>query len=396
MSTYVSPTAPTISATGISAPNFAQILTYFTQQYLAILGADTYLGNDSQDYQMMVVYAQANADANNAVVAAYNSFSPTTAQGVGLSSNVKINGLTRLVPTNSVCLVTLTGNAGQVITNGTVIDTANNIWDLPASVTIGGGGTVTVLATCATAGAIAAGAITLTTIGTPQYGWSSVTNGINTATPGDPVETDPALRLRQGNSVALPSVTIFEGIVAALENLAGVTRVTGYENNTGSTNGLGIPANTLYFLVEGGTESQIQQTIFQKITPGIPTKGSISVVITDSNDSQRTINYDVPLEGLITAVLAINPLSGWSTATEPFIQAAVVAYINALPIGQNVSFIGVLIAASLAGTPYYGTFSLEVSSTLKLNSGAAASTDVTIAYNQAPYTNTGAISFNVL
>ena len=96
-----SPTAPTIDANGVSAPSFADILSYLQAQYRAIFGDDVYLGNDSQDGQFLGIVAKAIHDSNSALVAAYNSFSPATGQGNGLSNNVKINGLARLVASNS-------------------------------------------------------------------------------------------------------------------------------------------------------------------------------------------------------------------------------------------------------------------------------------------------------
>ncbi len=72
------------------------------------------------------------------MIAAYNSFSPGFAQGAGLSSIVKINGIARKVPSNSQCVVTIVGQAGAQITNGIIGDNLNlgTQWALPALVTI--------------------------------------------------------------------------------------------------------------------------------------------------------------------------------------------------------------------------------------------------------------------
>jgi uncharacterized phage protein gp47/JayE len=386
--------APTISATGITAGSFSDWLAYLVAQYQAIYGDDVYLGSDSQDGQFIAVLAQALADCCAAAIAVYNSFSPANAQGAGLSSNVKINGLKRLVPTNSTVLLTLVGVANTTITNGQAIDTAGNVWNLPPSVTIPLSGTINVLATAVAPGAIAAAANTVTGIQTPVYGWQTVNNA-SPANAGAPVETDAALRVRQSQSVALPSVTIFEGIVAAIEDLPGVTRVKGYENNTGSVDANGIAANTLYFLVEGGVQAAIQNAIFEKITPGIPTKGSISTTITDTVGSTRLIKYDTPTDATITVAITVHGLAGWNTSTEPLIQQAVVNYLNSLPIGSNISYTGMMIPAYLTGTPYFGTFNITAL-TLKKNAGAAAAADVTINYNEAPIAGLGNVPITVV
>src|SRR5690348_1507892 len=146
----ITTTAPTISSTGISAPSYADILSFLQSKYQGIYGADVYLGSDSQDGQFLAVIAQAINDANSAAIAIYNSFSPATAQGAALSSNVKINGLARNVASYSTVDLLITGQAGTTITNGVVTDAANNRWSLPASVVIPSGGQVTVTATCQT------------------------------------------------------------------------------------------------------------------------------------------------------------------------------------------------------------------------------------------------------
>jgi len=239
-----SPVAPTVDANGISAPQFSDVLAYLQDQYRAIYGADVYLGNDSQDGQFLGVIAAAINDVNAAAVAVYNSFSPMTAQGNGLSSNVKLNGISRLVPTNSTVDVTIVGVAGTEIANGIVSDTNRNKWNLPALVSIPLGGTVTVTATCQSLGAVAAQPGTVTKIETPTFGWQTVTNTAAAAL-GQPVETDAELRARQSKSVATPSQTVFEGIVGSVANIAGVNRIAGYENDTDATDSNGVPAHTI-------------------------------------------------------------------------------------------------------------------------------------------------------
>src|ERR1700749_1957290 len=202
-----SPVAATVSATGISAPNFAAVYAYLVAQFQSIYGADAYLGNDSADGQWIGVIAQAISDCNSAAIAVYNSFSPTTAQGNGLSSNVKLNGLTRITGSFSTVPVTCIGVAGTVINNGQAQDGNGHFWGLPGTVTIPNSGTITVSATCTTIGAITAGANTITSIATPILGWQTVNNA-SAATAGNGVETDAQLRIRQANSVALPSQNV--------------------------------------------------------------------------------------------------------------------------------------------------------------------------------------------
>jgi hypothetical protein len=386
-----SATAPIISATGIAAPNFAQVKLFLDAGYVGIFGADAYEANDSMDGQLVAMIAQGFADANAAIVATYNSFSPTTGQGNGLSSNVKINGLKRITPSFSTAQVTLTGQANLPISNGFVQDANGNSWALPALVTIGAGGTVTVTATCVVAGALAAGSNTLT-IQTPVLGWQSVTNA--TAVLGNPVETDAALRVRQSVSTALPSQTIFSGIVAAIEQIVGVTRAQGYENATAATDANGIPAGNLAFVVEGGVALTIATAIAGHIAPGVPTylTGSGSTqTITDSAGFSKVIKFMTPIESTIIAQVTVHPLVGWAASTIPIITAAIAAYLSTLPIGQPVNIAAITVAAYLLNTPYQGTYLVKVVQANK-NGGSFQGTDIAMAFNEAATPGTSTVS----
>ena len=144
----------TVTAQGISAPDYQTILDTLTSYFRQIYGSDAYLEPDSKDGQMVALVALAVHDANNTAIGIYNSFSPTTAQAAALSSNVKINGITRKVATNSTADLLLTGTAGTTITNGSARDKNGIIWNFPASVAIGVDGTVLVTATCANSGSV--------------------------------------------------------------------------------------------------------------------------------------------------------------------------------------------------------------------------------------------------
>lgn len=171
-----SPTACFIDAAGIHAPAFTDILSYLQTQARTIFGNDIYLGNDSQDGQMLGIFATAIFDTNSMAIAVYNSYSPSTAQGVGLSSVVKINGISRLVPTKSTVDLTIVGIAGTIISNGIVRDQSGNNWLLPTQVVIPFSGQTIVTAIAQNAGDITVLPNTVTEIATPTRGWQQVTN----------------------------------------------------------------------------------------------------------------------------------------------------------------------------------------------------------------------------
>ncbi|EMA9611986.1 baseplate J/gp47 family protein [Salmonella enterica] len=325
----------TVTAEGISAPDYQTILDTLTSYFQQIYGSDAYLEPDSKDGQMVALVALAVHDANNTAIAVYNCFSPATGYGAALTSNVKINGIARKGATNSTVDLLLTGTAGTTITNGTMKDTNNVIWRLPASVVIGVDGAVTVTAICSNSGAVAALAGTITTINTPTRGWTSVTNPA-AATVGAPAETDAELRIRQGQSVAIPSITPFEGVDGAIANIAGVTRHKLYENDTGKTDGNGLPPHSISAIVDGGDVTEIARTIRGNKGQGVRTWGKTSVTVPDRYGNPHIISFSRPTDVPVYGKITLKVFAGYTSQIGVQIQQAVADYINSLMIGDPV------------------------------------------------------------
>lgn len=351
MTTYPLPTlACTVDENGISAPSYADILASLQASYRQLYGADVYLEPDSQDGQWLAILASLQHDTNNSQIAAFNSFSPSTAQGVGLSSVVKINGLARRIASNSTVNVRVVGQAGTVISKGVVSD-ANNThqWDLPSSVTIPLEGEVTVTAVCRDPGDIPASIGEIDTIVTPMRGWQSVINEAAAST-GSPVESDAALRRRQSNSTSISAQSILSGIIAAIANLPGVERYRAYENDTNATDADGIPAKSIAIVVEGGTVDDIANAIAIKKTPGTGTYGTTSKVVIDPQGVPNTIRFFVLTHVVITVSIEAEALIGYVSTTGDLIVKAVAHYINSLDIDEDVYHSKLWSAANLEGS----------------------------------------------
>lgn len=397
----------TIDASGASAPTFSFILSSLQAQVQAIYGADVYLDPDSQDGQILGIYASAQNDTNNSIIAAYQSFSPTYAQGAGLSSNVKINGLRRQASSNSSAPGLVVGQAGTLITNGVVQDQNGFLWNLPPSVTIPPGGDVVVTATAQRKGDITAAAGTINAIFTPTYGWQSFASTAD-ADPGAPVETDATLRGRQYNSTAAPAQSIVEAIFGALGNLAGVTRVQVYENDTKVTDVNGVPSNTISAVVEGGDAFTIASTIALKKTPGTGTYGTTTEVVTDARGLSNPINFFILGLQQIYVTINLVALTGYASNTGVLIQASIVEFLNTLGIGGDVLFWDLGAPATLSGSAAQTATGLTqaqldtLRATFRITSitvGTApapvGTTDVSIPFNQASASAMGNIVLNV-
>ncbi|HAT3920889.1 TPA: hypothetical protein I9Y23_004596 [Kluyvera ascorbata] len=384
-----------VTAQGISAPDYQTILDTLTSYYQQIYGSDVYLDPDSKDGQAVALQALAIHDANNTAISVYNSYSPATAYGAGLASNVKINGIARKGATNSTVDLLLTGTAGTTITNGSAKDANNVVWNLPASVSIGVDGTVTVTATCANTGAVAALAGTITSINTPTRGWTSVTNP-TAATVGVAVEQDDELRVRQSQSVALPSLTPFDAVDGALANISGVTRHKLYENDTGSTDSNGLPEHSISAIVDGGDVTEIAQTIRGKKGQGVATYGKTSITVPDKYGNPHIINFSRSTDVPVFVSIELKVFTGYTSQIGDQIKQAVADYINSLTIGDSVLLSRIYSPANLGvvsggNAKYYDITELLIGK----SAGSVAAANITIAYDESASCSTDNVLITV-
>ena len=379
----ISEIACTVTNTGITAPTYDVILAWYQTRYRAIYGTDIVLDNSTQDGQWIAIQAQAMNVCNQAMITVFNSFSPAKAQGAALSSNVKINGITRDPATNSTCDVVISGDVGTVITNGTVQDTVNrNTWNLPARVSIPEVGSVTVTATCSVSGPVTGAIGTLTIIGTPTDGWTGVTNKTAAAI-GHPMQTDDSLRLQQAGSTMLPSVAIMDGIEGGILALQGVSDVKGYENDTDAKDANGIPANSIAMVVEGGDAKEIATVIANKKSMGVPTYGTTTETVTDSSGTQRTINFFRPKETNIYVKLTLKALANYTTTIGQSAAQGIADYLSAHDIGSMIYVTRLYKAATLAdadGGLTYDILNIEIGR----SAGSVAASNLQLAFNERP------------
>ena len=370
-----------IDETGYHYGDYPAFLAWLQGEYRGIYGADVYLEPDSQDGQFLAILAKGYYDQAALGAAVYNSFSPSTAQGVGLSRNVKINGLNRRIPTKSTADLTVVGVAGTNVTGGVAQDTLEQKWDLPA-LTIPGGGSITVTATAQEDGALTAEANTINRIFTPTLGWQTVNNAAD-ASPGEPVETDAELRARQAVSTANPSLTVLDGTIGGVANVEGVTAVRGYENDTESTDSNGLPAHSICIVVEGGDSEDIAQAIQVHKTPGTTTFGSSSEIVYDSHGMPLNIKFQRPDLVTIEVEITIEDKEGYSSDYATLIKEALAAAIVASGIGNTIIYTKLFSAGYLPGTAAGGTYDI-VSIEIAISGDPLASANIPLDFDEKP------------
>lgn len=371
--------APYIDDAGLHVPTYADIRDDLIAQFKAIYGEDIYLGNDSQDYQMISAFALKTYDTMQMLQIVYNNQSTKTAIGTGLSSRVKLNGLRRKTATYSTCVLTLTGTPGTTIPAGIVEDTQGRKWRLPENTRFDRE-TLEITAQCQDLGAIEAPVGTIAKISNPQYGWLTVTNKVP-AVKGRPIETDEELRRRQSISTAIPSQNMVNSTIAGIASVAGVTRYKVYENDTNSTDENGIPSHSIAAVVEGGLDGAVAEQIYLRKGPGCGTYGTTTIIYTNSDGLKNEIRFFRPSYQKISVKVTVKKYATYTTAVEGDIRRNIASYIDRLGIGGNVTSTGILTAiATSVDDALHPPFALQ-SVQLGKDGGVLGVADIEIPYN---------------
>lgn len=290
-----------IGPTGITVQTQQELIDYFSNAYRSIYGSDINLDPDTPDGQWMMVQIQAIQDLQDLLVQIYNTFDPDNAIGVVLDQRVAINGIQRQAGTRTVTnvtvvttqAVTLYGVDQATNTPYTVADNEGNQWNLMETINLSVSGTYVLAFQAVVPGAVLTVPNTITVPVTIVLGVSSVNNPTSYTALGINEESDADLKIRRQKSVSLSSQGYLAGLLAALENISGVTAAFVYENVTGSTDGDGIPSHSIWVIVGGSASaSDIANAIYQKRNAGCGMKGSETLSILQADGSLFTIRWD--------------------------------------------------------------------------------------------------------
>lgn len=316
-----------LDANGLQVKSRDELVTYFTEQYQTIYGNDINLDSNTPDGQMMNIFIQAILDQQDLAVQIYNSFDPDNAIGVVLDQRVTINGIQRqaatytetdvtVVLSTSVNLYGLDGETpGSLRDDGnevfTVSDNAGNRWQLKTSQIGVGAGTFSYSFIAAVPGAQLTIPNTITVQVTVVLGVTSVNNPSTYTALGENEESDAALRLRRQKAVSLASQGYLRGLLAALENVTGVTSAFVYENTSDSVDGDGVPGHSIWVIVAGnGADADIAQAIYTKRNAGAGMKGDITFNILQVDGTYFTIKWDEVQTRTVFIRFNVSPIDG--------------------------------------------------------------------------------------
>lgn len=279
-----------ISATGLTLKTYNDILEELKSEFNSIYAQDGEVINfdsDTQDGQILNIFAQAGSDMRELVREVFNSFNPDNCNGAVADQRFALNYITRKSGTftiqnidvtvnDTITLQGLDGNYNNPeATSYTVSDASGQLWFLIDTTTLTPG-TSSLPFRSQNYGLYMPALNTITIQTTIIPGVVSVTNSVAPTTLGENQETDSEFKIRRERSTQIKGQNNLDALQGAILDLEGVTDVFIHNNATNSTDDTGTASNHVWIIVEGGANNEIGALIYQ-YSCGKPTRGNVTV-----------------------------------------------------------------------------------------------------------------------
>lgn len=257
-----------------------------------------------------------------------NQFNPLTASGIFQDALGAIYFLTRKVATSTVVSCTCTGLPGTTIPQGSIIKNTDGVkLESLGVATIGSDGTVEVEFAALESGAIDIGVNTCDKIITVIAGWDTV-NNTAAGTPGSLIESRADFEKRRFNSVAANahgSAAALQGAVYQVENVLDCLVLENKTDSTVTKQGVSLISHSVAVCVYGGENTDIAETIYNKLDAGCGTNGNTDVSYTSEDGVVNTYKIVRPSPTPVYISVTINKTSQTPATVTQDIKNAIIA-----------------------------------------------------------------------
>jgi len=334
---------------GIVVADTSTTLTEVQDEFKAIFGDDLDLTPSSPAGLLISQETLTRDGVARFAAQLANQINPNVAGGIFLDAICSLTGLSRTQATKTTVTAILTGDNGTVIPAGTRAQTTNaDVFESVTTVTITTGSSVTVQFQALEYGAVPCDIGALTKILDDVLGLNSIVNDV-AGTLGAVSQSDINLRKLRNSTLSIYGTGTVESISSALYATLNVQSLKGRENKAATTetiDGIVMLPHSIYFCVNGGTDADVAQAIYDNRSAGSAFNGGTSVVVTSSSGQDITVLFDRPSEIILLARITVR-IAPSSSATTSQIQQAVYDYASAnFAVGVNVSPYELIGAAS--------------------------------------------------
>ncbi len=260
--------------------------------------------------------------------------------GIWLDAYCKTNfGIIRKTASKGSVTALISGAIGTVIPAGFIAKSGDYEFETISEYIIATSGNVYAELFAKDDGDFSINADTLTTIITPVSGVERITNPYESVS-GSDTETDNKLRLRASNSLTYRATSIFDGMLAQILQLSGVSKIAGYENNTKNIvtyKNIILEPNSIAVVVKGGDLQAIGKVILENKTVGADVMGDIDINVYEEISKQTsTMRIYRPTKVALKAELqvAINNLTTQDYADQ--LKNQIMSIIDAYDINDEI------------------------------------------------------------
>lgn len=329
-----------IDASGIQIESLSDILndiingTPTVPGLVTIYGPDINVDSNTPDGQWINIFALSKVDIEQLCVSIYDSFDPTQAIGVALDSLCQLNSSSLLRQGGIYTEVVVTVNTtGAVALNGldttspyTISDANGNLFNLIVSVTTSNGNN-SLNFRAAQIGFIQILPTTLTIPVSIIAGVNSVSNPASPYQVGSNQETDSELRIRRAASTAIPAQGFNQALYGGLNQIDGLSQAVINENTTASTNADGVPSHSIWVIVNGGSDTDVANTIYTYRNAGCGMYGSSTVSVAQVDGTSFNIIFSRAIDQNLFLHITVSSLSGGSVDSTALKTALAAQYI---------------------------------------------------------------------
>ncbi|HEA9994957.1 TPA: baseplate J/gp47 family protein [Yersinia enterocolitica] len=306
---------------GLEIDTFRDLFQTLSDAYKSIYGQDIDLDQESPDGQRVAIEAQARTDIEASIQWLYSQMDPDFNTGDMQQIIAKLHGLYLRPGSRSQRDLNVATDRPVFLYSGYKIrDQSNQVWFVRQNVTIPAG-TTTVTFFAQDFGKVTGLIADTFTQLTPELGVLSITADA-VAVVGRGEETPEEFRQRRNRSLENPATGSTGAIFAKVAQLPGVTDLNIGENDTKVDNpATGIPANSIWLVVEGGAVSDIVEVIIKQKGGGTGVKGEVTgryiETLVRPDGSTLSIAHDMQFDRPVYIPLHINLTARRKAVNDP-------------------------------------------------------------------------------
>ena len=170
-------------------------------------------------------------------------------------------------------------------------------------------------------------------------GWFSATNPFRIL-PSTPIENDEDYRYRAKLNLHGNPVGKYNAILFALKSVRGVTYENVQEvraNNSANSDGIQKSVG-LSITVQGGDENEIAVAIFNSVSDGIATSGTILKEVKDINGFGHEVRFSRPQPLALQITMSLVTYADFPSNGHSLIKQSIVEWFNSLNVGEDIHY----------------------------------------------------------